>query len=364
MKDKENNTITVVENINKHYLALGNSGNGKTYWAMQKLNELAEKGKRVMVLDFSGSYTESEVAKSNPGLLGKIKFVGTKESDGINWKNNYTSDSLFYDDVTDSIIKVLGINSYYQTKLLREAVEKQLKGFPNFSFPMLVFTLKKMLGLIEERQDDDNAEIMLKRIEEKKEEKLRSDDDMKNLERLLSRLAPYEHIFNFGIMKETKEEDALITVIQLHEMPLLKKRFLTSFILEIIWRELKFEQGERHCDVLVLDEFQFLPFAEDDAFPNLLRESRRFGLEMILISQFISNYSKAEISTLLQVGQKLFFGPTEEDLGFTARLIAFDNTKEWMSILSNLSKGEAVYKGAYTLNENDFLCNEPIVCCI
>lgn len=357
MRDYDENLVEIIEDMNSHYLVTGKPGAGKTYWGMHKIQELAEEGKRALILDFSGSYTRAEVAKSNPELLSKIKYVGARDSDSIHWKNNYPSKSLFYDDVTDSIIKILGIRSYYQKKLLREAVENQLKDFTNFSFPMLVFTIEKMLGLVEPKEDDQNIEKMLERMEGK----VRTIDDMKNLERLLSRLAPYEHIFNFGIMNEVKE-DALITVIQLHEMPLLKKKFLTSFILEMIWNELKFDQPKRHCDVLVLDEFQFLPFSEDDALPNLLRESRKFGLEMILISQFIGNYSKAQISALVQVGQKLFFRPAESELKFVAKLISTNHAKEWMGVLDNLSRGEAVYKGSYTLNDNETVHTNPLVC--
>ena len=130
----------------------------------------------------------------------------------------------------------------------------------------------------------------------------------------------------------------------------------------MIWNELKFEPSKRHCDVLVLDEFQFLSFKEDAALPNLLRESRRFGLELTLISQFISNYSKAEVNAILQVGQKLFFRPTETDLKFTASLISTDHTKSWMNTLDKLSRGEAIYKGSYALNDNEVIHTSPLVC--
>ena len=327
MKNLEGARVNIVEHMNPHYLVLGKPGAGKTYWSMKNIEKSIEEGKRICVLDFSGSYSIAEVSKSNPALLKKIEFVGTKESGGINWKNIYPTNDLLCDDVTDSVIKILGINSYYQKKLLREAVEMQLMGFPNFSFPMLVFTLEIMLGLVEEKKIVTESMKKMVAIIKSKE---RTEDDMKNIERLLARLAPYKHIYNFGIKKEVKEEEKLITVIQLNEMALQKKKFLTSFILEMLWNELKFDQEKRHCDVLVLDEFQFLPFSEDAALTNLLREARRFGLKIILISQFVSNYSRAEISALMQVGQKLFFRPAESELEFTASLVATKHKKEWV----------------------------------
>lgn len=359
MKDLEGNTIKVLETMNQHYLVLGKPGAGKTYWSMKNMEKSVEAGNRITVLDFSGSYNEEEISKSRPSLFEKIHFVGAKDSDGINWKNNYQSDPLFCDDVTDSIIKILDIKSYFQKKLLREAVEMQLIGFPNFSFPMLVFTLEIMLGLVEEKKIVTESMKKMVAIIKSKE---RTEDDMKNIERLLARLAPYEHIYNFGIKKEVKEEEKLITVIQLNEMALQKKKFLTSFILEMLWNELKFDQEKRHCDVLVLDEFQFLPFSEDAALTNLLREARRFGLKIILISQFISNYSRAEISALMQVGQKLFFRPAESELEFTASLVATKHKKEWVDLLDGLSRGEAVFKGAYELNDNGSVHTNPLVC--
>lgn len=356
MTDREKNNVTMVEEINPHMLVLGKSGTGKTFFLMNHVENSVKEGKRINILDFSGSYTETEIAKKNPNLFGKISFFGGHDKTPIVWKNNYQSKLSFCEDVADSIIKILDVKSYYQIKILKNAVKITMRKMNYFSFPMLVFALERVLKAM--RGSEENS------VELMKELGVETDEDVKNLEHLYSRLAPYEHIFNFEIRSNHDEGELPIKIFQLYDMPLLKKKFLTSFILEMIQNELKFDREKRHCDCLVLDEFQFLPFGEEDALASLLREGRRYGIQMILLTQFVSNYSKAEVAALLQVGQLLQFRPADTDLKFTANLIDPENTSEWKKILSNLSRGEAVLKGFYTINNNSTICDKPIVCCI
>lgn len=348
MTDNEGTLVHIITILNKHILAVGKSGSGKTFWLMQRIHELLAEAKKILILDFSGSYSKRELEKSNPALLEKIKFFGSEKSGPIEWANPYKSKSKLCDNVADAIVKVLKITSYFQKKLLRTAVERQLEEEPTeFSFPLLVIILETMLE--EEKEKRKNKE-------------LESDDDLKNLERLLARLDLYKEIENFCINMENKENNAEITVIQLDEMSEQQKKFLTLFLMEMICKELNVNDKKPCCDVLVLDEFQFLPLKEGDALPKLLRESRKSELEINLLTQFISNYSKDEINLLLQADQKLFFKPTEKDLKFIAGLIAPTQTTEWMRILDGLSRGEAVFKGNYSLDENPLICQEPIVC--
>lgn len=356
MTDREKNKVTMKENMNPHILVLGKSGTGKTFYLMKEIEKLIAEGKRVLILDFSGSYTAEEISKKNPNLFNYISFYGANDQAPITWLNNYESKISFCEDVADTIIKILNIKSYYQKKILKKGVVIMMSESDVFSFMMLVFAFERVIKAV--RECDENAEEMRLALG------IKTDDDFKNLEHLYSRLEPYEYIFNFGIMPTTEEADTPIKIFQMHEMPLLKKKFLTAFILEMIQNELKFDQEKRHCDCLVLDEFQFLPFGEEDALASLLREGRRFGIQMILLTQFISNYSKEEVAALLQAGQLLQFRPAETDLKFTANLIDPENASEWKKILSNLSRGEVVLKGCYTINNNSAICDKPIVCCI
>lgn len=110
-----------------------------------------------------------------------------------------------------------------------------------------------------------------------------------------------------------------------------EKKFMTSLILELIWKETKLPREERHCDCVILDEFQFLDASEDSVLVTLLREGRRFGMEVLLSTQFISNYSKEEKSTLLQVGHLLLFKPDEENLNDVVKT-SYDSETYYTSI--------------------------------
>lgn len=112
----------------------------------------------------------------------------------------------------------------------------------------------------------------------------------------------------------------------------------------------------------MLDEFQFMPLKSGSALYNMLREGRRFNLSLLLSTQFISNYDKEAIETLLQAGTKLIFRPSEKDVRFSAEIIDGERIAQWRQILNNLDIGEAVLKGNYRLNSNRFNSNTPIIC--
>lgn len=135
---------------------------------------------------------------------------------------------------------------------------------------------------------------------------------------------------------------------------------MTSLILELIWKETKLPREERHCDCVILDEFQFLDASEDSVLVTLLREGRRFGMEVLLSTQFISNYSKEEKSTLLQVGHLLLFKPDEENLNDVVKLVDAVYPTGWKSLLSGLNRGEAVLTGKYSVGDGRRILNTPV----
>ena len=57
-------TIHLLNTPNAHELYLGKSGSGKTWAICRRVEELYSFGKKILILDYSGSYTVEELEKS------------------------------------------------------------------------------------------------------------------------------------------------------------------------------------------------------------------------------------------------------------------------------------------------------------
>ena len=151
-----------------------------------------------------------------------------------------------------------------------------------------------------------------------------------------------------------------MTILQLSDYPELQRRFLTSFLTELFWQEVR--EGKKRADIVLFDEFQNLSLKPGSALSAILREGRKFDLSAYLSSQFLGNCDKEAVDTLMQAANMLFFRPVPRDLKYVADIIDPGNRQEWVKLLSTLQVGQAVLKGRYSINQNRKECETPIIC--
>ncbi len=186
-------------------------------------------------------------------------------------------------------------------------------------------------------------------------------NDLENIQKLLARFAPYETLKHFYVKRRVVDKKvAPVTIIQISELPELEKRFVAKLLIELFWKEVK--QRKNSHGVIVLDEIQFLLEKDKGAFFGIMREGRKFGLKAYMGTQFISEYKKEVIESLLQAGNILIFKPTARDMIFSARVIDEERKKSWRKILGELEVGEAVIMGNYFLNSGKRRITDAIVC--
>ena len=335
INDMEGNAILLSENPNAHTLVLGNSGYGKTYFLCRRMEELIASGKTVFLLDYSQSYAEAELVKNQFRPMEMVEILDPLETD-LDWIYDGRE---FVSDLTDALVKVLGIRSYYQKKLLRQGMKLTLDSKKSFTLAFLMEQLEVLLD-----------------IEEDAESK-------KNIYHLLTRIEPYSGVsgVHFRCKRDGENEKrAAITIIQISGYAELQRRFLVGLISEMFWKEVRC--GRKKADVILLDEFQNLEIKPGSALSAMLREGRKFGLAVYLSSQFLADYDKEEMDTLMQAANKIIFRPTENDRAAVAELIAPDDRKIWKNILSRLQVGEAVLKGRYLIERNKKDVETPIIC--
>lgn len=128
----------------------------------------------------------------------------------------------------------------------------------------------------------------------------------------------------------------------------------------MIWREVR--HGSKRVDIVLFDEFQNIQLTPGSALSAMLREGRKFGLGVYLSSQFLGNYNREALDTLMQAGNMIFFKPVQREMRFVANMIDPDNICAWKKVLQNLQVGEAILKGRYRLNDNKREIETPITC--
>ena len=330
--------IRLAEKPNGHLFILGQSGTGKTYFLYRKMEEDVNNGKRIIVWDYSASYSDSEREKNQFRGTGAIKIFNPCKSE-LKWI--YRGADLRA-ALLDALTKSLKICSYYQKKLLKEVLagEEMSNGRGGFTFPKLMLSLEYLRS----KKEDADSE--------------------KNLGHLLTRLAPYEDIRDIKFVKADEKNippvACPVTIIQLSDYPELQRKFLTEFLSELFWQEVR--EGKKRADIVLYDEFQNVSLEPGNALSTMLREGRKFELSVHLSSQFLGNYNYEAVDTLMQAGNMLFFRPVPKDLALVAGLIDPERKREWKRILGSLQVGEAVLKGRYTINCNRRVCETPVIC--
>lgn len=338
LKDIESNNITLICKPNGHLLVLGMSGSGKTFFLCRKIEDAMRSGKKIFVFDYSASYTDSELAKNHFQTNADFRILNPLESE-LEWE--YRGSDL-ESALLSALVNSLKISSYYQKKLLREALAdvEKCNNRDGFTFPDLILTLEKLACVKEDA------------------------DSVKNIGHLLTRLEPYAAISEVRLVKsdERKVLPAAppVTILQLSDYPELSRKFLTSFLTELFWQEVR--EGKKRADIVLFDEFQNLSLKPGSALSAILREGRKFELAAYLSSQFLGNYDKEAVDTLMQAGNMLFFRPVPRDVKYVADIIDPGNKQGWVKILDALQVGQAVLKGRYSINRNQKECETPIIC--
>lgn len=342
MLKHRNFILELLSSPNRHTLLWGGSGYGKSYCCYRIIETEFGMHRKILVIDFSGSYDEHEIRKAD---LQIPHTIWNPYHTPFYWRTTVNSEEEFISKIVDILVIVLGITSYFQQKLLLEAMEMQVNQHHMFNFQEFFHTLEKLLA--------------------KKEFVGACADELTNLERLLNRFFPYRDV-NTIYIKPGKTSDkpclSQLCILQLSEYSENLRKFLTLVFSELIWLESKNRNGQHKFDTILFDEFQFLPINSGSALSHFLREGRKLGVGLILSSQFISTYTQEELETLLQVGNLLVFHPNDRDLKFSAKILDYEHPNLWIPLLKKLEIGQAVLKGNYSICGKNQILHNPIIC--
>lgn len=143
-----------------------------------------------------------------------------------------------------------------------------------------------------------------------------------------------------------------INVLRLSDFPDTVQSLITEILLAYLWRLANTGAFLEHGLCLYLDECQNLNWGKTGTLSTLLAEGRKFGLQLIFITQTLGGSSKAGmVNAMLQAGTQLYFSPPENEVSAVARMLGEKRRLYWQMQLKSLDVGECVVNGSYLLNE-------------
>ena len=160
-------------------------------------------------------------------------------------------------------------------------------------------------------------------------------------------------ILNCGVLRPSGKriECRKINILDLSGLDLISKNTLAEMVLSEIWRKATFSnvQGLDRL-ILSLDEFQSLSWKPEAVMRSILREGRKFGVQVILATQSLSVFPRDVVAILNQVATYLIFKPASVDLYKIAKAISLDNAQKWIGELNSLRVGESLAVGDFIVD--------------
>lgn len=337
IQDRDGIMLKLAEIPNAHYLILGKSGMGKTFFQCRQIEVAIQKGQRMLVVDFSGSFTKKELRRARLNGAEHIQYIDITDA-AVHIPYLTRDKNLDAERLTKAFAEAFDITGHIQRRILKQ-----------------LFYHLWNAERVKLQEMFEYLEIMRLETLDVDAEKAR------RIEGLMDRLQCLEE--NCPVVIESFRENFIsektVTVLQLSDIPLEIRMKYAELILELIWDMI---QKNGMYQRIVLDEIQHLDCGRSKALSAMMREGRKYDLGLMISTQFIDTKDKAKTETLMQAANILFFKPTLGATRSTARLIDTEHVEEWREILEHLKVGECVLKGCFFIGKMNKIHDTPIVC--
>ena len=306
------------ESMNSHVLITGMSGSGKSVRMTDMEMEAVREGKTVLVLDKDGThYNIPEEFKNiisvledglNVNLLKDIRDAESLEERKV--QVMYVADIL-------AAGQMLGDRQMYCLRIAVDHAAECMEEYP---------TEMEAINHCLEDQKGNSAEGVRSRL---------------------------WGILSGNLLRpSTKQiEQGKINIISLAGINPKTQVQLIEIILSVVWRQLRYHLF-MEVDMVCIDEIQSLSLKKNSALFELLTESRKYGISLVLATQSLSVFNKREIAALGQAAVKLYFHPSEQDIRTIAQQIDPIKYEKIAIVLKNLKKGQALTVGDIEKSEH------------
>ncbi len=305
---------------NEHVALFGISGSGKSTRITTIVNDIASSGGTVIAFDLGG--------RDFANISGKVNRISAK-NDGIDLqlfdlesvKSGRESYVNFLSYIVDTFTNIfhLGVR---QQGALREAVQYALQNQDKFSTEMEAIAM----GLSEQQSAIAYG--------------------------VSNKLWQILHGDIFRSSKKRFRKGA-VNIITFEGINPSAQKELTEILLSFLWRKVRItnEKNEKIC--LVIDEFHHFVRNKNSVLLEMLRESRKYGVNIILATQSVAGFFPNVLGAVNQTAVQLYFRPVVSDMKKIAEMIDTENSSRWLLKLKQLRVGESIATGNLSINSRE-----------
>lgn len=307
---------------NTHVILSGISGSGKTIRIRQMIRKNRSPGQTTLIFDLDGKTYEGDEENVNridaakDGIALRLLDPTILEADDDVYVN-YVS---FITDILTNTTR-LGVR---QQGSLRDAVEYALNNLDKYPSDMEAI----VAGL--ELQDSSVAQGVYNKL---------------------------WNLLKCGVFRPSQKhiKPGTINVISFEGIASSTQKVLVEILLGTLWRRLQFSGEGKEKLFVVIDEFQKIYLEKNAIILEMLRESRKYEVSIILATQSIASLEKKTHAYIHQAAVQLYFQQSAPDRKKVASIIAPNNPDHWTLMLQNLQIGESVAIGNLAINGQEFV---------
>ncbi|WP_313532895.1 DNA phosphorothioation-dependent restriction protein DptH [Exiguobacterium profundum] len=320
---------------NRHLLIGGRSGQGKTYFVQSLLLQLVEQNQSALVIDYSNSYTLSQLDETFVNRMGEklTERIVYHESFPLNpFKRREKEISGRKEP--EKIVEVARRVAAVFASVYRGLGDQQKNA---------IYMATK--NGIEKYGEDMRMELLIEELENLET------SSKSTIQSVISRLTQMVDMDPFDYESDNDWskifESNGVTVIQLegYDQDEIKK-LLAEFILWDLWYYSLSGSKDKPMPV-ILDEAQNLSFRDDSPSAKILREGRKFGWSAWFATQSFSNFDKEELAILDNAGTKIYFAPADSELKVIANRIGTISLDD----LRSLKKAHCLAVGQFKISD-------------
>lgn len=303
---------------NRSILITGISGSGKTCRLQQIELDAVQNGYIVIVLDTSCSHDSNQIYNPIRSDYETLCKRISASQDGIDFdlfsssSFSHQQTSRIINDVTQVIANSSNLGQR-QTKILRKAVATAYNNYtPGKNEIQLIGD--NLINLECDGEDLYNRLWVLFQCDA---------------------LRPCKYQF----------EQGKINIITISDFDPATQKIIAEMFLSSVWNNRRTISSDNTNLIIVLDECQRLYLGSNSVTCQILREGRKYGINLILATQSLSIFPKSTVSMLEQAGTKLYFQPAQSDVRRIAKSLEQAYGVNWQQTLSRLRRGESVTDG-------------------
>lgn len=307
--------------INTHIIVSGKSGSGKSTFLHTTEIDLARNGYTVVVLNGHNSH-------DNKFICEKLKEEHKLWCNPIDIKQSGIPFSMWKEDVSKQ-------EAVFNAGSLFASVIK----FGDMQWAVL----NEMLGVAYDIRSEysDEVEALKKCIQlmENKEKRV-----VCSIKRKLQAVLSLIRIMPKNVLKSGN-----INIFNISEYDFKVQKLFSELIIAMLWQTIKTEkfQARKEKIVIVIDEFQYLGLKDGTVLADLFRESRKYGVSLVLATQNFLSFKKEELSLMEQAATMLYFRQAEPEIPRICKDLraCIDDEYQIYELLKSLDRGYFLTKG-------------------